>query len=148
MLTLDTPVTLGAHQYTRIVGGIKGEWDLRTRRIEVTLALAREQGGKTIIATREKDGDKRRILAPPILATLTLQDSEPADPALAGVWIKLHELVEAIEAVLVVNGSLQGQVYQAGEEEMSLAATFVAGEAGEIVEKIKVQADKNEGEKA
>lgn len=125
MLTLDTPITLGANQYTRLVC-VKGGWDLRTRSIEIVISLAREKDGETIIATRERDGEQYRILAPPIVASLELQDSIPPDPALAAVFQKHHELMEAIEAVIVSNQQLKDLTYQSGEEESSLSATFVA----------------------
>lgn len=139
MLILDTPIQLGSQTYTHVVGGIRGEFDLRTRKLDITLALAREKTGKLIIATKEKDGETARLFSPPIIAILTLQDSSPADPALAGVFQKLHELVESIESVLVANGALANQVYQAGEDEVSLACTFVpSATPGEIEEKDKL----------
>ena len=138
MLILDTPLHLGTQTYTRLVGGIKGEWDLRTRRIEVTISPARERAGQLVIATREHAGESLRLLAPPVVATLTLQDAIPADPALAPIFQKLHELVEAIEALMVTNGSLAGQVYLAGEEDVSLNATFTSSATPGIIEdKIK-----------
>lgn len=138
MLTLNTPITLGSLAYTRLVGGVKGEWDLRVPKLEVTIALAREQAGKTVIATREKDGETTRVLAPPIVATLTIQDASPPDPSLATVWQKLHELTEAIEAVIVANALLASHVYQAGEEEAALTCTFAPSvEPGRIEEKEK-----------
>lgn len=137
MLMLENPITLGANTYRVIIGGIKGEWDLRARRLEVTLALAREKGGKTIIATREKEGEKTRVLSPPIVATISISDAIPPDPAYAAIFQKLHELTEAIEVVLVADGSLEAYPYQAGEEEVLLACAFASGSPLEIEEKEK-----------
>lgn len=138
MLRLQTPITIGAKLYARLVC-VKGGFDLRTRKIEIVLSLAREKDGRTILATKEKDGETSRILAPPIVGTLTLQDATPSDPALAGVFQKLHELSEAIESVLATSGQLDTVVYQSGEEDVVLTSTFQASETPPTLEeKVKI----------
>lgn len=138
MLTLNTPIKIGPYTYTRLKGAIQGTWDLRTRKIEMAIAPAREKGGQTIIGTKEKDGDQSRVLAPPLVATVVLQDSSPADPALVKIFQLLHALVEAIEEIQVANNLLTAQVYQTGEEEVSLACTFTpSSEPSQIEEKEK-----------
>jgi hypothetical protein len=124
MLILDIPIKLGSQIYNRLVGGIKGEWDLRTRRIEITIAPGRDHAGRVAIGTKEKQGESHRLLIPAPVSQLTIQDSSPPDPALVDVFRKLQALVEALEVVVANSPDFQGQIYQAGEEEVKLASTF------------------------
>lgn len=71
-----------------------------------------------------------------------LQDSSPSDPALAGVFQKLHELSEAIESFLATSGQLDKVMYQAGEEEVVLSSTFQASETPPTLEeKVKIKGE-------
>lgn len=130
MLTLAIPIQIGAQEYTALIGGIRGSWNLQTRSLEVQIGPAREKDGFLYLGTREIDGEHTKILAPPILSTLSIQDSLPPSAALAQVFVKLEELIQAIEVVVVNDATLQAQMYQAGEEEMSLACTFTATSPG------------------
>lgn len=132
MLTLEKPIRIGPQIYDVLIGGVRGSWDVRAGLLEVMIGPARSKDGNLYLGTREKDGDQSKLLAPPLLSTLTIQNSFPPDPALAQVFLKLGELIEAIEAVVVHDESLQAQVYQAGEEEMSLACTFTPTPPGSI----------------
>lgn len=125
MLDLQTPIALGGKRYNVLVAGVRGQWSLQDRRIEVYLGPGRKQGQHIIIGTRETvDDTTSRILSPQMFSTFTLQDSNPPDPAYAVVFQRLQDLIEAIEAAIVTRPELQEQVYQSGEEEFPLISTF------------------------
>jgi hypothetical protein len=124
MLNLTTPLALGGKRYNVMVAGVRGQWDLQSRRIEIYVGPGRTQGQHVLIGTRETGSEQTRVLAPPILATLVLEDSVPSDPAYAVVFQNLQNLIESIEAIVVTHDDLQKQVYQSGEEEFPLVSTF------------------------
>jgi hypothetical protein len=123
MLTVTTPIRLGKYSYDRLIGGVRGDWDLRARRVEVHIGPGRADGDDIIFATKETEADKSRVIPPPVLLTLTIDDPQQ-DPALALLWQRIQLVIEAVEEILVTNASLAEKVFQAGEEEVPLDCTF------------------------
>lgn len=119
MLKLHTPLTIGTHTYTALIPG-KGEWDLRARRIVFQLTPVEEEATALRVAQEVPKDKGYRVLNPPAVLSLTIQDSE--DPAINAVIQQFTSALEALEQF--IQDQLADQVYEFGEDAFPLAATF------------------------
>jgi hypothetical protein len=111
-LKLATPVTIGTKTYQATVPA-RVTIDLRTRNIDLMLALAEEVDDQLRVASEwqegpaDEPGGERIILPTPPVGSITISDDFDRDPAIGQLFVALGPFFTAVAEFLFANDGIR-----------------------------------------